>query len=79
MKKKPKPNEQTERYEYIKAIVDCDGELCWEWRLVGSSVIGRLRHDENVAEWSDKEITNLTLQMLCVEQDDRSLVRVEWR
>ena len=67
-----------ERYEYVKAIVE-DGELRWEWRLVGSSVRGRLAHDENVTGWSDRDIMTVTCLMLDVSDDEREVVTIEYR
>ena len=67
----------TERYEYVKAIVEC-GELRLEYRLVGSSVVGRDRHDDDVSEWSDTEIIDVVCSLLSVDDDNRDVVTVEW-
>jgi hypothetical protein len=72
--RKKKPTEK-EKYEYIRAIVDC-GELRWEYKMVGSEVIGRMAHDEDVSQWSDEEIIDVTCAMLDVEDGERDKVSV---
>lgn len=49
----------SERYDYIRAIVDC-GNLCWEYKLKGNSVAGKMSHDEDVSDWSEDDIRKLT-------------------
>jgi len=67
-----------ERYEYVKAIIDC-GELSWEYRVDGAFVTGCMSHDESVADWSEREIIDLTCSILEVSEDQRELIEVEYR
>ena len=66
-----------ERYEYVKATVCC-GELTWKYKITGSDVLGSMGHDEDVSEWSDREIINLTAAMLDVPKDNREVIEVIW-
>ena len=59
----------SEHYEFIKAFVE-DGQLRWEYRVKGSAKVGRMSHDEDVSDFSDKDIVSLTRNMLDVEDDD---------
>jgi len=66
-------------YKYIKAIVDVKtGELVWEYQLEGSAVVGRMRHDEPVDGYTERDIIDLTCKMLDAE-DQRNIVTVEYR
>lgn len=67
-----------ERYEYVKAIIDCD-ELSWEYRIVGSPVTGKMEHDELVEGWSKREIIDLTRSMLDIPDDQRDVIHIEYR
>lgn len=67
----------TERYEYVKATVDC-GELSWKYKVVGMETTGSMRHDEDVSEWSDDDIREVTAMMLDVPDDDRDKIEVRW-
>jgi hypothetical protein len=71
-----KPGEG-EEYESITATVDC-GELSWRYKVKGAQVPGRLAHDEDVTDWSDEDIVNLTMSMLEVPEHQRSLVKVQY-
>lgn len=65
------------KYEYVKARVDC-GELCWEYKLIGSYIVGRMAHDEDVSDWSENQIVDVTCLMLDVDKDQRKIVEVQW-
>ena len=67
-----------ERYEYIKAIIDC-GELSWEYRVDGAFTTGKMTHDESVDEWSERDIIDLTCAMLEVSEDQRDIIEIEYR
>lgn len=66
---------KTERYEYIRAIVD-GADLRWEYKLKGELVPASIRHDEDVSEFSQRDIEKLTASFLCVEPDDQKLIKV---
>jgi hypothetical protein len=69
--------EDEERFEYVRAIVDC-GTLRWEYKLIDSFHTGRMEHDEDVTEWTEQDIIDLTCRMLYVPDDNRDVVRVEY-
>jgi hypothetical protein len=66
-----------ERYEYIRAIIDC-GSLRWEYKIKGRSVVGRMDHDEDVDNYSDEDIRQITRQVLNVSQADPVFISIEY-
>jgi hypothetical protein len=70
-------SESKERYEKITAIVDC-GRLRWEYRIEGMKVSGRQSHDEEVEDWSDDDVIDVTMATLDVPKDQRGLIKVEY-
>jgi hypothetical protein len=72
--KKAEPN--PEHYEFIRAFVNQDGALRWQYRCHGNLGIGGLLHDADVSEFSKDEIVKLTRDMLTVEADDPVEVEV---
>lgn len=68
-------SEQPERYKFITATVDC-GTLIWTYKVESSHTYGRMGHDEDVSEWSDDDIIKLTMDMLSVDESQRSLIEV---
>lgn len=56
-------NDESANYEYVRAIVDC-GELRWEYKVEDASVPGRMTHDEDVTDYSDDDIRDITRMML---------------
>jgi hypothetical protein len=54
-----------EEYVYIKAIVN-QGTLSLEYKLKGSSVVGRMMHDEDVSGWKDSSILQVVSGLLDV-------------
>ena len=64
-----------ERYEYVNAIICC-GELRWKYKVEGCDVSGSMPHDEDVSDWTDEEIIDLTCNMLDVSDDQRGLIEV---
>lgn len=64
------------RYEYVKAIRDLDGNLRWEAKLKGASAVERLRHDEDVADFSNHDLRKLTRLMLSIETDDPVVIQL---
>lgn len=67
----------TERYEYIRAIVD-GADLRWEYKLAEAAVSGHMDHDEDVSDWSKSDIEKLTVSMLDVTPDDRSTIEIRY-
>lgn len=64
-------------YEYIKAIVDC-GELRWEYKVKGGLCPGSMHHEEDVSEYTEEQIIDLTCEVLTVEDNQRDLVEVQY-
>jgi hypothetical protein len=60
--------EEPQRFDYVRACVDGDF-LSWDYRLKGGRD-ERLRHDEGVEGWSDRDVEKLTRRMLLVDEDD---------
>lgn len=67
-------SEKSEQYQFIKATVDC-GELTWEYALEGRSP-QRMIHDEDVDDWTDEDIVDLTVDMLSVDPTQRGIIEV---
>lgn len=61
-----------ERYEYVKAIIDC-GELRWEYKLPDGPV-NTMTHDEDVSDYSEDDIKDITRSMLGLEDDEEITV-----
>ncbi len=60
----------TEKYEYVKAIIDDESELTWEYKIPKSTVLGRMSYeDECVEEYTDEQIKQLTADMLNCDKD----------
>ncbi len=57
------------RYLYVRALVDDDGSLRWEYQLPGRPAVS-MAHDENVGEWKEREIVDLTRDMLSMQPDE---------
>ena len=65
-----------DKYLFITAIVDC-GSLHWEYQVEGLKE-ARVNHDEDVEDWSDDDIKDLTIRMLDVPADQQHLISVEY-
>ena len=72
-KKKVKKPEREERYEYVRAIVDC-GTLTFEYKLVDGPP-NKMVHDEDVSDWDADQIRDVTRMMLTCREDDKIEVR----
>lgn len=68
---------EPDRYEHITAIVDC-GDLRWEYQVQGLDSPGRMSHDEDISEWSKKDIIDVTMMSLGVPDDQRDIIKVEY-
>lgn len=66
-----------EEYEFITAEIDC-GELSWHYKIKGAQVPGTQDHDEDVSDWSDEDIRNLTMTTLQVPEHQRNLINIEY-
>ena len=64
-----------EQHEFIRAHVDC-GDLRWESKLVGNPRVARMQHDEDVSDYTDQDIRDLTVQMLDVSDEQVGLIEV---
>jgi hypothetical protein len=70
-------NTEQESYEFIRAHADC-GELRWEYKLESSDVVGRMKHDEDIEDWSDDDIKQVTEMMLGIPEDQVDKIEVIW-
>lgn len=52
------------RYLYVRALVDDDGSLRWEYQLPGRPAVS-MAHDENVGEWKERERLWISLGICC--------------
>lgn len=66
-----------EKYDYIRATIT-DGKLGVKYRVTGNPTPGRTDHDEDVLEWSDKEIRGLVASLIDVQDDQRELIEIFW-
>lgn len=64
-----------EQYEYVKATVT-DGSLVWEYQVEGFPSPGSMSHDEDVSEWSDEDIIDITAMILDVEDEQRDIIEL---
>jgi len=64
-----KAKKKKDGYEWIKAYID-NGELRMEYKLRGSTVVGRMSHDEDVGDFSDAEIKNLVRGLIDASEND---------
>ncbi len=67
-----------ERFEWIKATVDYEGELSITYQVSGLSTTGRDDHDEDVSDWKDKEIKDLVKRLIGVPDDQADLIEIIW-
>lgn len=65
-----------QKYAYITAQIDC-GTLTWKYQVEGMKH-SSMRHDEDVSEWSDSDIKDVTMSMLGVDEDQRSLIEIQY-
>jgi hypothetical protein len=65
-----------ERYEKITANIT-DGDLVWRYKVAGLCHAS-MAHDEDVSEYTDEEIIDLTCSMLSVDVVQRELIEVVW-
>jgi len=65
---------EDEKYLWIEAEVDCD-TLTFRYRVEGAICDGGERWDEDVSEWSEKDIIDLAVSVLDCE-DQRDLIEV---
>ena len=68
--------ESSERYEYVRAIVGTDGELRWESKLVGNWRVACMDHDEDISDYTEDEIRDVTAAMFDVPADERDIIDV---
>lgn len=70
-------SEDRQHYEYVRVIVDEDGDARFEYKLKGSTNAGSQGHDENVGEWSDADIKKLVRGMLDITADDPVEIEID--
>jgi hypothetical protein len=56
-------------YEWIRVTRD-DGDLRIKYKLNNAAFAGSDSHDEDVSEWSDRDIKQCVRQLLSIEDDD---------
>lgn len=66
----------SEKYEYIRAFVQVDGELHWEYKVEGNYAQGCLKHDEDVSSWTEEEIIDCTAVVLFVDEEQYNIIEV---
>jgi hypothetical protein len=69
--------DDSDEYEFITATRSADGDLSWSYRAKGSDRPGSQAHDEDVSEWSDEDIIELTMTTLGVPEHQRDLIKIE--
>ena len=69
---------EKEVFEWIRAIVDC-GSLRWQYKVNTSDVVGGDAHDEDISDWTDDDIKDMTCSMLGVKDDQRDLIEIQYR
>ncbi len=59
----------SDTYKFVRAVVE-DGELHWEYQIdeLGAPQ-GSMGHDEDVSDYSEEEIVEITKQMLDLPSD----------
>ncbi len=67
----------SDEYEFITATRDAEGNLSWSYRAKGADRPGSQAHDEDVSEWSDDDIRDLTMSTLGVPEHQRDLIVIE--
>jgi len=68
---------ELEPFEYVRAIVEID-ELRWEYKVETSPVQGSMSHDEDVSDYTDDDIIDLTMGMIGVPEEQKDLVEVQY-
>ena len=68
---------ENERFEYVTAIRDAEGNLRWESKLEESQAVSQMKHDDDVSNYSDEDVIDLTMGMLGVSEDQRSIIKIE--
>lgn len=65
-------------YSWIKATV-MEGKLSWSYRACECEVDGSQSFDdEDVSNWSDDDIRDLTTLMLDVHADQVGMIEISW-
>lgn len=67
-----------DEYEWIKARVLEGRELIWTYKLTDTSVWGSDSFDEEVSEYTEDEIRELTMDYLDVPKHQKHLIDVEY-
>jgi hypothetical protein len=62
-------------YEYIKAVID-DGDMLIVYRLKGNMIESRTAHDEDVSDWSERDIRQCLRGLLDLERDEVKMIEV---
>ncbi len=65
-------------YKWIKARIDVEGELTWEYQVIGFNLAGSMVHDEDVSMYSDSQIAELTMDNLDVPDSQKGIIQVLW-
>lgn len=71
-------SEEKEVYEFVRANIAA-GELVWDYKINTSETHGSEGYDdEDVSDWTDEEIKDLTCSMLSVDAEQRDIIEVIW-
>lgn len=57
-----------EPYEYVRALRD-GPNLSWTWQVKGLPIPGGQAHDEDISDWSNQDVIDLTRRMLELPDD----------
>lgn len=71
-------NRSDDQLVYCTAKVDCEGNLTMRYKWRDLLVEGSMRHDENVADWSDDDIVGLVADLIGCSDEDAEKIVVEW-
>lgn len=67
-----------EFYDYVTATISC-GQIYWRYQIHGLDVPGSQSfNDEDVSEWTDKDIVDLTCNMLDIPESEKHIIKVVW-
>lgn len=73
----PTGKAETSGYDWVRADVD-EGQVTFTYRVTGLDRDGCTSHDEDVSDWTDKNIQELGCDLLDIERKFADQVEVRW-
>ena len=64
-------------FEYVRAIIIGD-ELRWEYKINTSPVQGSMSHDDDISDYTDMDIIELTMSMVGVPEEQKDLIEIQY-